>query len=130
MMASARFSSPVSPTRPLSQQATLGFQLASDFDERSWKARYVEWIILEDVTFRQAPSKRLRWLRANGGELASRLLSEHDTTVCSWIRHTFESRQRIIVNLVKGSKSCVLLSFDLWTASNGFHLHRHRRSLR
>ena len=108
-------------TRPLSRQATLGFQLASNFDERPWKARYVDWIILEDVTFRQASSERLRWLIANGGELASQLLPEHHTTVCSWIRDTFESRQRIIVNLVKGSKSCVHLSFDLWTASNGFH---------
>ncbi|KJZ70580.1 hypothetical protein HIM_10009 [Hirsutella minnesotensis 3608] len=86
-----------------------------------WKTRFVDWIILEDVTFRQASSERLRCLVANGGELASQLLPEHHTTVCSWIRHTFESRRVIILNLVKGAKSCVHLSFDLWTASNGFH---------
>ncbi|KAF5228595.1 hypothetical protein FANTH_14457 [Fusarium anthophilum] len=107
--------------RALSRQASLGFQLGSHFDERSWKARFVDWIILEDVTFRQASSERLRWLIANGGELASQLLPEHHTTVCSWIRLTFESRRQIIFNLVKDAKSSVHLSFDLWTASNGFH---------
>jgi hypothetical protein len=81
----------------------------------------VDWIILEDVTFRQASSERLRWLIANGGELASQLLPEHHTTVCSWIRLTFESRRQIIFNLVKDAKSSVHLSVDLWTASNGFH---------
>ncbi|KAH7468076.1 putative oxidoreductase [Fusarium oxysporum f. sp. matthiolae] len=110
-----------SSVRPLSRQASLGFQLGSHFDERSWKARFVDWIILEDVTFRQASSERLRWLIANGGELASQLLPEHHTTVCSWIRLTFESRRQIIFNLVKDAKSSVHLSFDLWTASNGFH---------
>ncbi|KAK7592286.1 hypothetical protein V3481_006907 [Fusarium oxysporum f. sp. vasinfectum] len=110
-----------SSVRALSRQASLGFQLGSHFDERSWKARFVDWIILEDVTFRQASSERLRWLIANGGELASQLLPEHHTTVCSWIRLTFESRRQIIFNLVKDAKSSVHLSFDLWTASNGFH---------
>lgn len=81
----------------------------------------MDWIILEDVTFRQASSQRLRWLIANGGELASQLLPEHHTTVCSWIRQSFESRRQIIFNLVKDAKGCVHLSFDLWTASNGFH---------
>ncbi|OAQ57939.1 transposase-like protein [Purpureocillium lilacinum] len=84
-------------------------------------SHFVNWIILEDVTFRQASSERLRCLIANGGEPASQLLPQHHTTVCSWIRHTFESRREIIFGLVKGAKRCVYLSFDLWTASNGFH---------
>jgi hypothetical protein len=66
--------------RSLSRQTSLGFQLASHFDERSWKSRFVDWVILEDVTFRQASSERLRWLITNGGELASQLLPEHHTT--------------------------------------------------
>ncbi|OWT43215.1 transposase-like protein [Pochonia chlamydosporia 170] len=110
-----------SSVRPLPRQTSLGFQLASHFDERSWKSRFVDWVILEDVTFRQASSERLRWLITNGGEVASQLLPEHHTTVCSWIRQAFESRRQIIFNLVKDAKSCVHLSFDLWTASNGFH---------
>jgi hypothetical protein len=105
----------------LSRQASLGLQLASHFDEGAWKARFVDWVIVEDVTFRQASSVRLRWLISNGGELASQLLPEHHTTVCSWIRQTFESRRHIIVNLVKDARSSIHLSFDLWTASNGFH---------
>ncbi|KAG7426377.1 putative AC transposase [Fusarium oxysporum f. sp. raphani] len=112
---------PISELGDVEARASLGFQLGSHFDERSWKARFVDWIILEDVTFRQASSERLRWLIANGGELASQLLPEHHTTVCSWIRLTFESRRQIIFNLVKDAKSSVHLSFDLWTASNGFH---------
>jgi hypothetical protein len=107
--------------RPLSRQITQGSQFRPHFDEELWKARFVDWIMLEDVTFRQASSERLRWLIANGGEPASQLLPQHHTTVCSWIRLTFESRRQIIFSLVKGAKSCVHLSFDLWTASNGFH---------
>ncbi|KAK4077565.1 hypothetical protein Purlil1_12327 [Purpureocillium lilacinum] len=105
----------------LSRQASLGLQLASHFDEGTWKARFVDWVIVEDVTFRQASSERLRWLITNGGELASQLLPEHHTTVCSWICQTFESRRHIIANLVKNARSSIHLSFDLWTASNGFH---------
>lgn len=105
----------------LSRQAAQNSPFRPHFDAASWKAHFVDWIILEDVTFRQASSERLRWLIANGGEPASQLLPQHHTTVCSWIRHTFESRREIIFGLVKGAKSCVHLSFDLWTASNGFH---------
>lgn len=65
--------------------------------------------------------ERLRWLIANGGELASQLVPEHHTTVCSWIRQSFERRRQIIFDLVKNAKSSVHLSFDLWTASNGFN---------
>ncbi|EFY94389.2 transposase-like protein [Metarhizium robertsii ARSEF 23] len=54
----------------------------------------------------------------NGGELASQLLPEHHTTVCSWICQTFAARQQTILNLVKKAKSSIHLSFDLWTASN------------
>ncbi|EXU94500.1 hAT family dimerization domain protein [Metarhizium robertsii] len=107
-----------SSSRSLSRQASLGFQIASHFDERAWKARFVDWIILEDVTFRQASSERLKWLMTNGGELASQLLPEHHTTVCSWICQTFAARQQTILNLVKKAKSSIHLSFDLWTASN------------
>ena len=114
-------SSTSSSSRTLSRQASLGFQLASRFDEVAWKARFVDWIILEDITFRQASSERLRWLIANGGELASQLVPEHHTTVCSWIRQSFERRREIIFDLVKNAKSSVHLSFDLWTASNGFN---------
>jgi hypothetical protein len=113
--------SSVSSSRALSQQASLGFQLTSHFDEAAWKARFVDWIILEDVTFRQASSNRLRWLIANGGELASQLVPEHHTTVCSWICQSFECRRQIIFDLVKNAKSSIHLSFDLWTASNGFN---------
>jgi hypothetical protein len=51
-------SSASSSSSPLSRQASLGFQLASHFNEKAWKARFVDWIILEDVTFRQASSSR------------------------------------------------------------------------
>ena len=99
----------------------MGFQPASHFDEAAWKARFIDWIILKDVTFRQASSRRLQWLIANGGGLASQLVPEHHTTVCSWIRQSFERRHLIIFDLVKNAKSSIHLSFDLWTASNGFN---------
>ena len=78
----------------------------------------MDWIITEDVTFRQASSGRLQWLIANGGELASSLLPEHHSTVCSWIRQTFECWRQAILDIVKRAKSSIHMSFDLWTASN------------
>ncbi|KJZ68471.1 hypothetical protein HIM_12135 [Hirsutella minnesotensis 3608] len=98
-----------------------GLHLARCFDEATWKARFVDWVIAEDVTFRQASSERLRWLLANGGEQVSKLLPEHHSTIRSWIRDSYEGRRQAICNLIRGSKSSVHLSFDLWTASNGFH---------
>ena len=44
-------SSASSSSHSLSRQASLGFQLASCFNEEAWKARFVDWIILEDITF-------------------------------------------------------------------------------
>jgi hypothetical protein len=61
------------------------------------------------------------WLIANDGELAGQLLPEYHTTVCSWIRETFESRRQIILNRVKDVKRSFDLSLDFWTASSGFH---------
>jgi hypothetical protein len=58
-----------SSVRPLSRQTSLGFQLASHFDERSWKTRFVDWVILEDVACRQASSELLRWLIQTAGSL-------------------------------------------------------------
>jgi hypothetical protein len=86
-----------------------------------WKARFVDWIILEDVTLRQASSKRLRWLILNGGELASQLLPESHASVSTWIHDAFQRRWKIIFDLIKNATSLVHLSFDLWTASNGFN---------
>jgi hypothetical protein len=104
-------SSVSSSSRALSRQASLGFQLTSNFNEAAWKTRFVDWIILEDVTFRQASSDRLRWLITNGGELASQLVPEHHTTVCSWIRQSFERRRQIIFDLVKNAKSSIHFKF-------------------
>jgi hypothetical protein len=105
----------------LSRQSSLGLPLATRFSEEVWKNRFVDWVILEDVTFRQASSERLRWLIANGGELASQLLPQHHSTVSSWISRAFGRRQQIIFDLIKSAKSLVHLSFDLWTADNTFN---------
>ncbi|KAJ2983394.1 hypothetical protein NQ176_g716 [Zarea fungicola] len=113
----ARFAPRIGPV----WQQTLGFPPGPHPDENSWKARFVDWAILEDVAFRQASSERLWWLIANGGGLASQLHLEPHATICSWIRQAFESRRQIVFNLVKSAKSCVHLSLDLWTASNGVH---------
>ncbi|KJZ68529.1 hypothetical protein HIM_12077 [Hirsutella minnesotensis 3608] len=110
-----------SPFGSESRQTSLGYQIGSHFDEEVWKSRFIDWIIVEDITFRQASSDKLRWLMANGGELASRLLPEHHSTICSWIRRTFEGRRQIIADLVKKARSLVHISFDLWTASNAFN---------
>lgn len=44
----------------LSRQAAQNSPFRPHFDAASWKAHFVDWIILEDVTFRQASSERLR----------------------------------------------------------------------
>ncbi|KJZ68942.1 hypothetical protein HIM_11658 [Hirsutella minnesotensis 3608] len=59
--------------------------------------------------------------KLNGGEQVSKLLPEHHSTIRLWIRDSYEGRRQAICNLIRGSKSSVHLSFDLWTASNGFH---------
>lgn len=110
-------SAPETATR----RTSLGFPITPSFDEETWKAHFVDWVTVDDITFRQASSSRLRWLVANGGDLASNLLPEHHSTVCSWIRQTFESRRQTVLNVVKSAKSSIHLSFDLWTASNAFN---------
>ena len=105
----------------LSRQSSVGLGLASRFNESLWKARFVDWVILEDITFRQASSERLRWLISNGGEPASQLLPESHTSISTWIHDAFQKRQKIVFELLKNAKSLVHLSFDLWTASNGYN---------
>jgi hypothetical protein len=86
-----------------------------------WEAQFVDWIILEDVTLRQAPMKRLQWLILNGGELASQLLSESHASVPIWIHDAFQRRWKIIFELIKNTKISVHLISDSWSASNGFN---------
>lgn len=91
------------------------------FSAETWKAKFIDWVIVEDITFRQASSSRLQWLIANGGELANQLLPEHHGTINRWIQEAFKERQKMIIELVKNSRSIIHLSFDLWTALNSFH---------
>jgi hypothetical protein len=99
----------------LLRQSSLGLQVATHFCEELWKNRFVDWVILEDVTFRQASSERLRWLIATGGELESNLQPQHHSIISSWIIRAFGRRQQIILDLIKSAKTLVHLSFDLWT---------------
>lgn len=101
----------------LSRQSS--YQVATPFNAETWKARFVDWCILEDVTFRQASSDRLQWLIAKGGELAGELCPTHHSTVSTWIKDSFQKRERKVINLIQASKSVIHLSFDIWTASNG-----------
>ena len=74
----------------------IGFQIASPFNAETFKAKYIEWFVTEDITFRQASNPQLRWLIANGGTLASQLLPSSHGTVSIWLGEEFKARQKEI----------------------------------
>lgn len=85
------------------------------------KAQFVNQIILEDVTLRQASSKQLQVVINQRARRRLVLATKSYASVLTYIYNAFQRRQKIIFNLIKNAKSLVYLSFNLQTASNRFN---------
>ena len=80
---------------------------------------YVDWTVLQDITFRQATSTYTRALLTFDRPCIQECLASSHTSLSSWIKSAFERRSLNIKDLLIVSQSKIHLSCDIWTSTNG-----------
>lgn len=83
------------------------------FNSEKYNQNYVDWIIADNITFRQACSLRLRKL-LTAPHLAATLAG----TISEWVLKALPERRLAIKGLLRESISKVNISSDLWTGGN------------
>jgi hypothetical protein len=90
----------------------------SQWQEGALQAALVDWVILQDHSFRQASSDELRGLLSwNRLDLLAALPSCHGT-ICSYVHQGLKERKKAIRMILSSTTSKVALSFDIWTSPN------------
>lgn len=92
--------------------------LVTPFSTQQFKSSFLEWIIRDDLTFRQAASERLRRLLTLANPLITPILPQSHTTVSSWIQQLYEVKKSDVRELLAGTDARINISFDLWTSDN------------
>ena len=83
------------------------------FNSEEYNQNYVDWIIADNITFRQACSLRLRKLLT-----APHLAATSAGTISEWVLKALPERRLAIKGLLRESISKVNISSDLWTGGN------------
>ena len=100
--------------RPVIKESTL----VTPFNTKQFKSALLEWLIHDDITFRQAASTRLRKLLVLANPLIEPIAPHSHGTVSLWIQELFEAKKKEVIELLVDLKSKVNISFDLWTSGN------------
>jgi len=108
------------PDTERSQSTIQAYNLVAPFDHEQYKKDYIDWIMLEDITFRQASSERTTNLMINGGPLVRNLLPHNAGVVSEWVRDSYEARRKQVKDILGFSKSKINISSDVWKAGNGY----------
>ncbi len=85
------------------------------FDGSQFKRNYLEWVLADDVTFRQASSTRLAKLI---DPAANCVLPKSHNSVVYWIKKFYIEQRSVIKGIIGRAKSRITLSTDLWTSGN------------
>jgi hypothetical protein len=92
------------------------------FDDHEYKRRFIDWVVADNISFRQSVSSQIQWLLLNGGAHVRDTIPNSHRTVSSWIIMAFETSRKQVKDLVATSLSKINLSFDIWTSSNDLAL--------
>ena len=83
---------------------------------------YVDWTILQDVTFRQATRAHTRALLTFDRPQIQDCLVSAPTSLSNWIKNAFAYRTVNIKYLLVTALSKINISCDIWTSTNGLSL--------
>lgn len=87
------------------------------FSQR-WKQEYLYWVLLDDVSFSQAASPRLRTLFTSAAPKLEALLPKSSNSVRNWITAAYEEKQQLLKDSLHAARSKIHLSFDVWSSPN------------
>jgi len=83
------------------------------FNHDKYKDFYIDWIIHDNITFRQASSPFLKRIAT-----APELLADSHTTISNWVVKLHGERKDQVESLLHQSVSKINISCDLWTGDN------------
>lgn len=88
------------------------------FDTGYFKACFIEWVVLDDITLRQSTSARLKRLFDACDPAAGSYFNDSHNTVRQWIVSSYHTMKPQIRERLKRARSKISLSFDAWTSSS------------
>lgn len=94
------------------------YYVAAPFQDLRFKREFVDLVIAEDLSFKQATSERFQTVVCHGGQQAQQILAQSATSVSSWVRSTFESRRQVVKNILLKARSKINISTDVWSSTN------------
>jgi len=83
------------------------------FSHDKYKDFYIDWIVHDNITFRQATSPFLKRIAT-----APELLANSHVTISDWVLKLYRERKGHIKSLLRQSVSKINISCDLWTGGN------------
>jgi hypothetical protein len=88
------------------------------WNEFRFSQAYVDWVLVQDQSFRQATSVETRRIITWQQEDLLSTLPGSPTTLSSYIQKSYEERHEDIKQLLSQSQSKIALSIDIWTSPN------------
>lgn len=88
------------------------------FDTAAFRAKFIRWLVLDDITLRQSTSQHLKELFDECEPAAGSYFSDSHNTVCKWIVSSYHSKKPQIRERIRRARSKITLSFDAWTSSS------------
>lgn len=92
------------------------YTLATPFDDLKFKRDFIDLVVAEDFTFRQASSARLRDIILQGGKGAETMLQQSAGGISDWVLNSFTERRETIKTMLLDARSRINISTDLWSS--------------
>ena len=92
------------------------------FWSRGYIQAFIDWAILQDITFRQATSAYTRALLTFDRPELQHCLAHAPTSLSTWITSAYKLQKVDIKKLMISSRSKINISCDIWTSTNGLSL--------
>jgi hypothetical protein len=105
-----------------SSSSTQCYNLVTPFLAGQWKAAFMEWVLVDDITFRQSSSAKLKSLFSSLNPLVEPLFPDSHNTTRQWVLDLYKEKKPLIRTQVANAKSQIHLTFDGWKARNGLEV--------
>jgi hypothetical protein len=99
-----------------------GYRLVQPFRRQAFKNAFIEYVLLDNLSHRQAASKRLERCFKLANPMTQEVLPDSPTTMTSWIKEIFEDCKPELIREIAGAKSKISISFDGWMSKNKLSL--------
>lgn len=90
--------------------------LVTPLNTQHFKDCFIEWLICDDITYRQACSRRFRDLVALANPLVTPLLPQSHNITIAWMKKLFVIKWEEVKRLLGEFDGKINVSFDLWTS--------------